>query len=117
MNEGGRWRRGREERRGGDEWRRGAIFCLRLAGRDEWLVGFSGKRGSARFTGSKCRFSPIFLCFLRFAPRCAAAEGARRFDDDDTVIARITPRLRGITLHQAHDPHSQAKHLNPGDNA
>ena len=47
----------------------------------------------------------------------AAAEGVRRFDDDDTVIALITPRLRGIVLHQAHDPHSQAKHLNPGDNA
>ena len=77
----------------------GAIFCLRLAGGDEWLVGFSGKRGSARFTGSKC-------------PR-----GARRFDDDETVIARITPRLRDIVLHQAHDPRSQAKHLNSGDNA
>lgn len=35
---------------------------------DEWLVGFSGKRGSARFTGSKCRFSPIFLCFYPLRP-------------------------------------------------
>lgn len=55
--------------------------------------------------------------FFPFAPRCAAAEGARRFDDDETVIARITPLLRDIVLHQAHDPRSQAKHLNRGDNA
>lgn len=54
--------------------------------------------------------------FLPFAPRCAAAEGARRFDDDEIVIARITPRLRDIALRQAHDPLSQAKHLNSGDN-
>ena len=44
----------------------GAIFCLRLAGGDEWLVGFSGKRGSARFTGSKCLFYVFTLC----APLC-----------------------------------------------
>ena len=43
--------------------------------------------------------------------------GVRRFDDDETVIAWITPLLRDIALHQAHDPHSQTKHLNPGDNA
>ena len=111
----------------------GAIFCLRLAGGDEWLVGFSGKRGSARFTGSKCRFSgkrgsarftgskcrfsPIFLCFYPLRPVVPPPRGARRFDDDETVIARITPRLRDIVLHQAHDPRSQAKHLNSGDNA
>ena len=104
-------------RSGGDEWRRGAIFCLRLAGGDEWLVGFSGKRGSARFTGSKCRFSPIFLCFYALRPVVPPPRGARRFDDDETVIARITPPLRDITLHQAHDLRSLAKHLNPGDNA
>lgn len=95
----------------------GAIFCLRLAGGDEWLVGFSGKRGSARFTGSKCRFSPIFLCFYPLRPVVPPPRGARRFDDDETVIARITPRLRDIVLHQAHDPRSQAKRLNSGDNA
>ena len=94
-----------------------AIFCLRLADGDEWLVGFSGKRGSARFTGSKCRFSPIFLCFCPLRPVVPPPRGARRFDDDETVIARITPLLRDIALHQAHDPRSLAKHLNPGDNA
>ena len=84
---------------------------------NEWLVGFSGKRSSGRFTGSKCRFSPIFLCFYPLRPVVPPPRGARRFDDDETVIARITQRLRDIALHQAHDPRSQAKHLNRGDNA
>lgn len=75
-----------------------------------------GKTRLSAFYGLKMPFSAHFSMFLPFAPRCAAAEGVRRFDDDDTVIARITPRLRDIRLHQAHDPHSQAKHLNPGDN-
>ena len=39
------------------------------------------------------------------------------FDDDETVVAPITPGLRDIVLHQAHDPRSQAKRLNSGDNA
>lgn len=76
-----------------------------------------GKTRLSAFYGLKMPFFAHFSMFLPFAPRCAAAEGARRFDDDETVIARNTPPLRDIVLHQAHYPHSQAKHLNPGDNA
>lgn len=75
-----------------------------------------GKMRLSAFYGLKMPFFAHFSMFLPFAPRCAAAEGARRFDDDEIVIARITPRLRDIALHQAHAPHSQAKHLNSGDN-
>lgn len=76
-----------------------------------------GKTRLSAFYELKMPFFAHFSMFLPFAPRCAAVEGARRFDDDETVIARITPRLRDIALHQAHDPRSQEKHLNPGDNA
>lgn len=75
-----------------------------------------GKTRLSAFYGLKMPFFAHFSMFLPFAPRCAAAEGARRLDDDEIVIARITPRLRDIAPHQAHDPHSQAKHLNSGDN-
>ena len=75
-----------------------------------------GKTRLSAFYGLKMPFFAHFSMFLPFATRCAAAEGARRFDDDEIVIARITPRLRDIALHQTHDPHSQAKHLNSGDN-
>lgn len=76
-----------------------------------------GKTRLSAFYGLKMPFFAHFSMFLPFAPRCAAAEGARCFDDDETVIARITPLLRDIVLHLAHDPRSQAKHLNRGDNA
>ena len=76
-----------------------------------------GKTRLSAFYGLKMPFFAHFSMFLPFAPRCAAAEGARRFDDDKIVIARIAPLFRDIALHQAHDSRSQAKHLNPGDNA
>ena len=82
-----------------------------------WVVGrVFGKTRLSAFYGLKMPFFAHFSMFLRFAPRCAAAEGARRFDDVETVIARTTPPLRDTVLHQAHDPRSQAKHLNRGDN-
>ena len=76
-----------------------------------------GKTRLSAFYGLKIPFFAHFSMFLRFAPRCAAAEGARRFDDVETMIARIPPLLCDIALHQAHDPHSLAKHLKRGDNA
>ena len=76
-----------------------------------------GKTRLSAFYGLKMPFFAHFSMFFPFAPRVPPPRGARRFDDDETVIARITPRLRDIVLHQAHDPHSQAKHLNSGDNA
>lgn len=75
-----------------------------------------GKTRLSAFYGLKMPFFAHFSMFLPFAPRCAAAEGAWRSDIDEIVLARITPRLRDIALHQAHDPHSQAKHLNSCDN-
>ena len=74
------------------------FFCFRLAIGDEWSVGFSGKRGSARFTGSKHRFSPVFLYFSRFAPRYTATEVVRRPDEDKTVIRSRTRLLHNIGL-------------------
>ena len=75
-----------------------SFFCFRFAVWDEWSVGFSEKRGSARFTGSNCRFSPIFLYFSRFAPRYTATEVVRRPDEDKTVIRSRTRLLHNIGL-------------------
>lgn len=76
-----------------------------------------GKTRLSAFYGLKMPFFARFSVFSTLIPRCAAAEGARRFDDDETMIARITPELRDIVLHPVHAPCSQAKHLNRGDNA
>lgn len=74
------------------------FFCFRFAIGNEWSVGFSGKRGSARFTGSKHRFSPVFPYFSRFAPRYTATEVVRRPDEDKTVIRSRTRLLHNIGL-------------------
>ena len=62
-------------------------------------------------------FRSFFYVFYALRPVVPPPRGDRRFDDDETVVAPITPELRDIVLHQAHDPRSQAKHLNRGDNA
>ncbi len=76
-----------------------------------------GKTRLSAFYGLKMPFFAHFSMFYPLRPVVPPPRGARRFDDDETVIARITPLLRDIALHQAHNSHSQAKHLNPGDNA
>ena len=106
----GRERRSsRDQDGGGGRWWVGTnvgatpFFCFRFAVGNEWSVGFSGKRGSARFTGSKCRFSPVFLYFSHSATRYAATEVVRRPDEDKTVIRSRTRLLHNIGLIPAHD--------------
>lgn len=96
----------------------GARFSVSVspAGMNGWS-GFRENAAQRVLRAQNAVFRPFFYVFYALRPAVSPPRGARRFDDDDTVIARITPRLRDITVHQAHDPHSQAKHLNPGDNA
>lgn len=97
---------------------RGARFSVSVspAGMNGWS-GFRENAAQRVLRAQNAVFRPFFCVFSPLRPVVPPPRGARRFDDDETVIARITPRLRDIAPHQAHDPHSQAKHLNSGDNA
>ena len=77
----------------------GARFSVSVspAGMNGWS-GFRENAAQRVLRAQNAVFRPFF-CVFSFAPRCAAAEGRRRFDDDETVIARITPRLCDIALH------------------
>lgn len=55
-------------------WR---FFCFRKGGRGEWSVGFFGKSGSARFTGSTGYFCLIFLYFRRCRVRDRRLSGQK----------------------------------------
>lgn len=96
----------------------GARFSVSVspAGMNGWS-GFRENAAQRVLRAQNAVFRLFFYVFYSLRPVVPPPRGDRRFDDDDTVIARITPRLRDIVLHQAHDPHSQAKRLNSGDNA